>query len=182
MAGLRDSLLTCGFWGERGWRSVPCPQLRSSRVQPRSGPSSLLTGTEPAWLELSGCPPAPTTRAPVLCSPLQASGCLQALGQASLWGPGTCSSDCKAGSSGKGEGGGRDTAGRPGACLWESESHTEAGGSPGLRPPDAAPHTICGQAPADGARSFPGPASASIHSPWGRPPGGRWGPGTVCTC
>ena len=66
-AGLTDSLLTCGFWGEGAGGLPPALSSGSPRVRPRSGPSSLLTGSEPAWLELSGCPPA--TGAPVLCSP-----------------------------------------------------------------------------------------------------------------
>lgn len=136
--------MTSGFWGGRGWRSAPCPQLREP---PGSSHGRALApcsqGQSRCHWDSVAAPLPPTTGAPVLCSPLQASGCLQAPGQASLWGPGTCSSDCKAGSSGKGEGGGRDTAGRPGACLWESEGHTEAGGSPGLRPPQCrAPHHL----------------------------------------
>ena len=47
------------MWGEGAGGLPPALSSGSPRVQPQLGPSSLLTGSELAWLELSGCPPLP---------------------------------------------------------------------------------------------------------------------------
>ena len=47
------------MWGEGAGGLPPALSSGSPRVQPQLGPSSLRTGSEPAWLELSGCPPLP---------------------------------------------------------------------------------------------------------------------------
>lgn len=79
-------------------------------------------------MELTGSPvaaaPPASAQAPGLCTPLWVSGWPQALRLASLWGFDTCSSDCTAGSSGRGGGGGRGTAGRPAPSLQETECQT----------------------------------------------------------
>lgn len=96
----------------RKWGWVSCPSARDLASTWSS------TGTPAA-----AAPPA-SAQAPGLCNPLWVSGRLQALGLASLWGFDTCSSDCTAGSSGKGRAGGRGTAGRPAPSLQETECQT----------------------------------------------------------